>query len=80
MAADGYPVKYKTGETIKGLNADFNNTKVFHAGTQVRDGNTVTAGGRVLSVTSLGDTLASAKKNVYQQMKKNPLEQLLLST
>ena len=70
MAADGYPVKYKTGETIKGLNADFNNTKVFHAGTQVRDGNIVTAGGRVLSVTSLGDTLASAKKNVYQQMKK----------
>ena len=52
------------------LDADLINTKVFHAGAHVRDGNTVTAGGRVLSVTSLGDTLASAKKNVYQQMNK----------
>ena len=39
---------------------------VFHAGTQVEGGNLVTAGGRVLGVTALGDDLAAARKRAYE--------------
>jgi phosphoribosylamine--glycine ligase len=43
--------------------------KVFHAGTLLTDGKVVTNGGRVLGVTSLGNTLAAAKLSAYTAVK-----------
>jgi phosphoribosylamine--glycine ligase len=42
------------------------NVKVFHAGTKLEGGHTMTDGGRVLGVTALGETLAEAKQNAYE--------------
>jgi phosphoribosylamine--glycine ligase len=66
MAAAGYPGSYGSGEIINGLDHAFGeDVKVFHAGTKL-DGNTVvTAGGRVLCVCALGDTVAAAKDSAY---------------
>ncbi len=70
LTAQGYPNDYPTGEAINGLpeseNAD---CKVFHAGTALRDGRIVTAGGRVLCVTALGDTVAAAQAKAYAMAK-----------
>lgn len=67
LASAGYPDAYKTGFPISGL-PDFDPSRdlaVFHAGTKRQDGRTVTAGGRVLGVTALGETLASARDRAY---------------
>ena len=65
MAAAGYPDKPQVGVPITALPADTDDLVVFHAGTQ-RDGDrVVTAGGRVLGVTALGDTLADARRKAY---------------
>ncbi|MES2429963.1 MAG: phosphoribosylamine--glycine ligase [Bacteroidota bacterium] len=57
----GYPNKYETGKVIKGLDETiFEGTMVFHAGTKIDGENIVTNGGRVLAVTSLGDTITEA--------------------
>jgi phosphoribosylamine--glycine ligase len=67
MAAGGYPDSYKKGDVITGLpqTAD-ENTKVFHAGTKTDDGNVVTAGGRVLCVVALGDSVKQAQTDAYK--------------
>jgi phosphoribosylamine--glycine ligase len=67
MASGGYPGDYTTGWTITGLDqaAQNVNTWVFHAGTEVQDGDVVTAGGRVLGVTARGASIASAIKRAY---------------
>jgi phosphoribosylamine---glycine ligase len=67
MASKGYPVKYQTGKAIRGLNSNFgDDTYVFHSGTKKTSiEELVTSGGRVLSVTSLGDTLERAKNKCY---------------
>jgi phosphoribosylamine--glycine ligase len=67
MASKGYPEKYHTGEIIHGLDSTYDsNTYVFHSGTKKDSmGDVLTNGGRVLSVTSLGDTLEAAKKEAY---------------
>jgi len=70
LAAAGYPDTPRKNDTIQGLPR--NNTwneeaRVFHAGTtQDEKGYVLTQGGRVLCVTSLGDTIRMAQKNVYQ--------------
>jgi phosphoribosylamine---glycine ligase len=64
MASGGYPGKYATGKMIEGLDR-VNNATVFHAGTRLENGQTVTAGGRVLGVTALGPTLAAARDFAY---------------
>ncbi len=71
MASDGYPGKYETGFVIRGLDdaAKMPNVKVFHSGTASIDGSVVNAGGRVLSVTALGDTISQAKLNAYRAVK-----------
>ena len=71
VASRGYPGDYETGYEIQGLSeADqLTDVKVFHAGTshgQFDQDRVVTAGGRVLSVTALGDSLAQAKTNAYE--------------
>ena len=72
LAADGYPGSYPKGMEITGLDdADaMEGVKVFQAGTQFKDGKTVTSGGRVLCVTALGDDLAAAQKKAYQAVEK----------
>ncbi len=67
MAAGGYPGSYHKGDVIEGLPAvDSPDTKVFHAGTTLKDGKVVTSGGRVLCVTALGGTVAAAQQHAYQ--------------
>jgi phosphoribosylamine--glycine ligase len=67
MAAGGYPEAYRKGDPITGLDTEWPDTvKVFHAGTKIEDGQTVTAGGRVLCVTAIGDTLEQAHGEVYR--------------
>lgn len=67
MASDGYPGSYAKGKVITGLekaNA-LSNTKVFHAGTALRDGQVVTSGGRVLGVTAWAKDLQAAQATAY---------------
>jgi len=72
MAANGYPGNYLKGSEIHGLEeaAKLNDTMVFHAGTAVKDGKVVTAGGRVLGVTALGPTIKDAIENAYRAVGK----------
>ena len=57
MAAGGYPGDYRKGDAISGLPAqEAADAKVFHAGTLEKNGQIVTAGGRVLCACALGDT------------------------
>lgn len=71
MASEGYPGTYRTGLPIRGLEeADkLPGVKVFHAGTRLVEGRVLTAGGRVLGVTALGETIARAKLNAYTGVK-----------
>ena len=67
VAAGGYPGRYEKGLTISGLNGEFPaNVKVFHAGTSLADDAVVTAGGRVLCVCALGDTVSRAQADAYR--------------
>ncbi|MEK7991384.1 MAG: phosphoribosylamine--glycine ligase [Thiotrichaceae bacterium] len=66
LVAGGYPTSYAKGHVINGLlAADGLDGKVFHAGTNRRDGEIVTDGGRVLCVTALGDSVSEAQKKAY---------------
>ncbi len=68
IAAAGYPAAPRTGDVINGLAeaAELVGVEVFHAGTSVSDdGSVVASGGRVLSVTAHGETLASAREHAY---------------
>jgi phosphoribosylamine--glycine ligase len=67
MASGGYPGSYPKGKVITGLEAAnaLPQTKVFHAGTAVLDGQIITNGGRVLGVTALGRDLRGAQAAAY---------------
>lgn len=69
LAAGGYPEQYAKGDVIKGLDEDIVDTSVFHAGTRMQDSKVVTAGGRVLCVVALGDSVTSAQALAYQRVK-----------
>jgi phosphoribosylamine--glycine ligase len=71
MASEGYPGSYTKGHVIRGLSdaAEVPDAKVFHAGTQMRDGQVVTSGGRVLGVTALGSSISAAKLQAYTAVK-----------
>lgn len=71
VAAEGYPHAYPKGMVIEGLDeADaLPDVKVFHSGTSLKDGTTLSNGGRVLCVTALGDTLADAQARAYEGVK-----------
>lgn len=71
-ASGGYPGKYRTGLPITGIaDADaLHDVKVFQGGTKADGKSIVTDGGRVLSVTALGDTLAQARQRAYDAMGK----------
>lgn len=67
LASGGYPKKYETGLPIEGLdeNGGHSGVIVYHAGTKKQDGGFLTAGGRVLGVTGLGETLPQALEKAY---------------
>ena len=67
MAASGYPGAYRKGSEINGLNdlPEDSCHMVFHAGTALDGGRTVSSGGRVLNVTARGATLGEAAERAY---------------
>ncbi len=70
LAAAGYPADYPKGDVISLPDNDGADRKVFHAGTQLdSDGNTVTAGGRVLCATALGNSVGEAQAQAYDLIK-----------
>jgi len=72
LASGGYPVKYRTGFEITGLE-DVEKDKsvlIFHAGTRVENGRYYTQGGRVLGVTAISNTMDSARMKAYNAIAK----------
>ena len=72
MASKGYPGDYERGKMIKGLKevSQMKDVFVFHAGTDMKDGQIVTNGGRVLGVTGLGNDIEKAIETTYQAVQK----------
>jgi len=67
LAADGYPGKYRKDDLITDLpESELEDAKVFHAGTRTMDGRVLTAGGRVLCATALGNSVLEAQNRAYQ--------------
>ncbi len=66
LAAEGYPGNYPKGDVIANLpEPATDDAKVFHAGTAMKEGQVVTAGGRVVCVTALGETVTEAQQKAY---------------
>jgi phosphoribosylamine--glycine ligase len=66
IAAANYPFEPRTGDPITALPATTDDCVTFHAGTELKDGQLLTSGGRVLCVTALGDTVRTAQKRAYE--------------
>jgi phosphoribosylamine--glycine ligase len=67
LAAGGYPGAYDKDQPISGLGeGESADAKVFHAGTRLDGERVVTAGGRVLCATALGDTVTTAQRRAYE--------------
>ena len=78
IAADGYPNAYDQGQIVKGLDSAYDESvdhgldhgidagvKIFHAGTKSEHGQVITAGGRVLCATALGNEIEDAQRRAY---------------
>ncbi|MPZ99061.1 MAG: phosphoribosylamine--glycine ligase [Dehalococcoidia bacterium] len=71
MASGGYPGPYETGKPIEGLDAVDDDVRVFFAGVKRGpSGRLVTAGGRVLCVVARGDTIADAREQAYDNVRR----------
>ncbi len=70
LASKGYPANPQKGDLIEGLEEAEKSAIVYHAGTQEKGGKFTTSGGRVLTVTALGDTLRQAVDRVYSAVGK----------
>ena len=71
VAAAGYPGKVRSGDVVRGLDADFGpGAKVFHAGTKVENNQVLTNGGRVFTVCALGNDFADAQSRAYAAARK----------
>jgi phosphoribosylamine--glycine ligase len=66
IAAAGYPDAPRKGDPLVTLPADAEDCVVFHAGTQLAGGRLLTSGGRVLTVTALGDSVRAAQRRAYE--------------
>jgi len=69
MAAHGYPAQPRKGDVITGIPAGTDELMVFHAGTALQDGTLSAAGGRVLCVTALGDSVRVAQHRALDAVK-----------
>ncbi len=65
MAAEGYPGDIRKNDVITGLGQDTDDSKIFHAGTTLINGQVVTSGGRVLCATGLGQSVSAAQAAAY---------------
>ena len=71
LCSRGYPEKYETGFPVSGLDTALDvDTFIFHSGTKIKNGRLVTAGGRVLGVTAVRDTLQTAVNAAYTAAEK----------
>ena len=70
LAAGGYPADYAKGDIISDIPAATADSKVFHAGTTEKDGQTATSGGRVLCAVGLGKTVSEAQEKAYKLVDK----------
>ncbi len=68
MASKGYPGAYEKNTVIASLPAAQDGTKIFHAGTAMKDGQLVATGGRVLNVTATGKSVSEAQARAYAQV------------
>lgn len=66
----GYPGKYEKGKEIRGLKDVDEDIIIFHNGTVEKEGRLYTNGGRVISITALGDTLEEAREKIYENLNK----------
>ncbi|HDR14466.1 MAG TPA: phosphoribosylamine--glycine ligase, partial [Desulfobacteraceae bacterium] len=81
MAAGGYPETYRKGNPILGLpEREGGDVKVFHAGTALDGDRVVTAGGRVLCVTALGETVGDAQSKAYEMVRRITWEDAVYRT
>jgi phosphoribosylamine--glycine ligase len=70
LASGGYPGKYEKGKVITGTDSLHSDTLLFHAGTELKSGDLVTSGGRVLNVVSKAATVDEAIEKVYSEVEK----------
>ncbi|MFB3886530.1 MAG: phosphoribosylamine--glycine ligase [Thermodesulfobacteriota bacterium] len=72
MASKGYPGDYEGGKAIHGLKevSQMKDVFVFHAGTDLKDGQVVTSGGRVLGVAGLGEDIPRAIEKTYEAVRR----------
>lgn len=72
MASNGYPSAYKKNTLINGLEdaTQTKNTTIFHAGTAKKDDQVISIGGRVLGITSMGNTIKDAQSTAYEAIDK----------
>jgi phosphoribosylamine--glycine ligase len=72
LCTKGYPGNYKKNLILGGLQKikQSKNIKIFHAGTLIKKGKLVSAGGRVLNITSLNKDFLSARRLIYRTIKK----------
>jgi phosphoribosylamine--glycine ligase len=81
LAAGGYPGSYGNGKVISGLKTNTHpDRKTFHAGTVENNGDVVTAGGRVLCATALGETVTEAQKSAYALLNEISWEEVQFRT
>ena len=80
LASAGYPESSSKGDVISGLAAAAELAEITHAGTAERDGEIVTAGGRVLNVTALGPTPAAARDRAYDAASRIAFEGMQIRT
>jgi phosphoribosylamine---glycine ligase len=67
LASGGYPANYEIGKPISGLKnaSQLPGIQIFHAGTKRQNGQVVSAGGRVLAITALGESIVQARERAY---------------
>lgn len=70
LTSDGYPGRYKKGEEITGYDNLSEETMLFHNGTKYENEKLYTNGGRVLSLTALGESLEDSRHKVYKEIEK----------
>ena len=74
LTSEGYPGEYKKGMAISGISELDEGIELFHNGTIKTDGELLTSGGRVLSLTSLGENTQEASKKIYDNIEKIKFE------